>query len=462
MKTSVFSPFLVFCLCLSACSSSNDNSLSSCVSETLEPRGALAQTSNWISKSVETTLNLKSQIQSKLKSFVPSSVGLRDTNVLTLTVNGFTCKTHGTNFYPNKPCVSVTVCPPNSSSSTDTNCQTISDLLLDTGSVGLRVFSSVLGTSLPNALTQVSITSPSGNLAECVQFGDGSSEWGQVKNADVYLGGEPKVTIPIHVVDSTYTGASLCGSSPDIGPETAGFNGILGVGLTQQDCGSDCTRSKDLGVYYSCAGNTCSGTTAALDQQVAHPIAALSQDYNGVVLDLPTVPLGGVSSVTGSLYLGIGTQNNNKPANSVSPYSVGGNSLPLTFATQFAGQNLQGFIDSGSNFNYFTSGNVCAGLPYCEANSSDYCPTSTTSYSASVTGFSGSPSTSITFQVGNLLALFNTNNFVFVELAAGGDSSQFDFGLPFFLGKKVYVGIEQRSASFNNNNYTVYGPYFAF
>src|SRR3569832_1654003 len=39
----------------------------------------------------------------------------------------------------NQPCVSVTVCLP-----TTTQCQTISDILLDTGSVGLRIFRSVL------------------------------------------------------------------------------------------------------------------------------------------------------------------------------------------------------------------------------------------------------------------------------------------------------------------------------
>ena len=47
------------------------------------------------------------------------------------------------NSYPNKPCVSVTVCSPGTST-----CQTISDILLDTGSTGLRIFKSLLTASL--------------------------------------------------------------------------------------------------------------------------------------------------------------------------------------------------------------------------------------------------------------------------------------------------------------------------
>jgi hypothetical protein len=53
-------------------------------------------------------------------------------NVIPITVNGSLCSA---NSYLNKPCVSVTVCTPGTST-----CQTISDILLDTGSYGLRIF----------------------------------------------------------------------------------------------------------------------------------------------------------------------------------------------------------------------------------------------------------------------------------------------------------------------------------
>src|SRR4051812_16492133 len=67
-------------------------------------------------------------------------------NVLPITVDGSLCSN---TLYPNKPCVSVTVCTPGTST-----CQTINDILLDTGSWGLRVFKSALnGLSLNPLMT---------------------------------------------------------------------------------------------------------------------------------------------------------------------------------------------------------------------------------------------------------------------------------------------------------------------
>lgn len=51
------------------------------------------------------------------------------TNVLPITVNGSECDPTTSANYPDKPCVSVTVCDPVTG-----NCQTVNDILLDTGS----------------------------------------------------------------------------------------------------------------------------------------------------------------------------------------------------------------------------------------------------------------------------------------------------------------------------------------
>jgi hypothetical protein len=58
-------------------------------------------------------------------------------------------------------------------------------------------------------------------------------------------------------------------------------------------------------------------------------------------------------------------------------------------------------------------------------------------------------------------AIADPNTFVpnaaaFANLAGGGGSTSFTWGMPFFYGRKVYVGIDQRQAG----NYT--GPYFAY
>ena len=152
-------------------------------------------------------------------------------------MNGSLCSAATSAGYVNKPCVSVTVCTPGST----TACQTINDILLDTGSSGLRIFKQAL--TNPNvALTPV--TSGTGLLAECAQFADGSSDWGPVQRADVRLGNEPAVQVSIQVIDAAFgTVPPGCGI-PDTSPAAAGFNGILGVGLFSQDCGSGCVNGR--------------------------------------------------------------------------------------------------------------------------------------------------------------------------------------------------------------------------
>ena len=103
-------------------------------------------------------------------------------NIMQVTVNGSLCG-DPLHQYANQPCVAVTICP--AGGQHPELCQTITNLLLDTGSFGLRVFGSVLTPHLLAALNPVPETL--GDLAECVQFGDGSSEWGPVMSADVKL-----------------------------------------------------------------------------------------------------------------------------------------------------------------------------------------------------------------------------------------------------------------------------------
>jgi hypothetical protein len=87
-----------------------------------------------------------------------------EANVLSVTVNGALCST---NSFLNKACIAVTICEPGTST-----CQTVNDILLDTASYGLRIFRQSLSISLPGTIIG------SGSLAECIQFGDGSSVWG--------------------------------------------------------------------------------------------------------------------------------------------------------------------------------------------------------------------------------------------------------------------------------------------
>src|ERR1039457_998869 len=147
-----------------------------------------------------------------------SGTNISASNVLSITVNDPT--------YPNKPTVSVTVCTPGTSI-----CQTINNILLDTGSYGLRIFKQ---TPLNVSLLQVTVAS--GPLAECISYLDGSGDWGPVQIADVVLGGETASNVPIQVVDATYFASAIptaC-KSPNVTSldnSPVYYNGILGVGL---------------------------------------------------------------------------------------------------------------------------------------------------------------------------------------------------------------------------------------
>lgn len=358
-------------------------------------------------------------------------------NVLPITVNGSLCSSGS---YINKPCVSVTVCTPGTSA-----CQVVTDLLLDTGSTGLRIFKQALSVSLPQ------VTVASGSLAECVQFGDGSSDWGPVQMASIILGNEPAVQVPIQVIDATFGALSSACRNADASPATAGFNGILGVGLFKQDCGGLCTSSANNRMYSACNGGACNGTTVPLASQVQNPVALLPQDNNGMLVQLPGVPLGGAPSVNGSLVLGIGTQSNNIPA-TVTAFPA--NSVG-EFTTTFNGVSMtNSFIDSGSNGLYFNA--PASLLPLCPSpNAGFYCPATTTSLSATNTGAFGTPSGPVLFQIGNFNSLIRTSNRVFSEIGGSGFGG-FDWGLPFFFGRNVFIGIEGTSSSQGT------GPYWAY
>lgn len=361
-------------------------------------------------------------------------------NVLSITVNGSLCSSLTSRSYPNKACVSVTVCTPGTST-----CQAINDILLDTESYGLRIFKQVLNVSL------MQVTSDSGALAECIQYADGSSDWGPVQIASVVLGNEPSVQVPIQVIDSTFGTAPVACQNAHKSPADAGSNGVLGVGFFTQDCGTACSKNADNGLYYSCSGSGCSGVAVALSNQVLNPVALLPQDNNGVIVQLPSVPLGGVPSIDGYLILGIGTQSNNAPSG-VKTYTADQNG---EFITSFKGISYSSYIDSGSNglFLPSLSGSPLPNCPF--PNSTWYCPSSITSLSATNTGASGSPSSVVSFQIGNFDSLTASSNNVFAEI--GGDGTgDFDWGLPFYFGRNVYVGFDGSNSSLGS------GPYWAY
>jgi hypothetical protein len=195
----------------------------------------------------------------------------------------------------------------------------------------------------------------------------------------------------------------------------------------------------------------------ALSAQVQNPVSSFTADNNGVIVQLPSVPAGGAATVSGYLIFGIDTESNNasNAAGAETVLTVDGQDY-LTAALN--GQTLsQSFIDSGTNGIYFNDGN----LTVCTASglTDFYCPSSTTSFSATLTGANGLTA-SVQFSVANTETLLNGNSTftAFADLGGTfpGTAPSFDLGLPFYYGRRVATAIEGKTTTVGT------GPYFAF
>ena len=344
---------------------------------------------------------------------------------------------------------SVTLCVPGST----TECQTIDHIQVDTGSYGLRVLGSVLTLSLP-----LNLATDGNTLSECTQFVDGFS-WGPLASADVQLSGETAASVPIQVIGGASAtappaGCTALGTAEDT-VATFGANGILGVGVFEQDCGSGCVDNAASGFYYSCSQTACTPIAVPLASQVQNPVALFVTDNNGSIIDLPAVASPGAASLTGSLIFGIDTQSNNASGNQTLLTVDAGNG---DFTTVFAGQTLaESFLDTGTNGLFFNASNVtqCSNTNF----SGFYCPAASQSFTATLTGTNG-VSTTASFSIDNAETVATNDPTYTVLTGLGGtyttSNDTFDWGLPFYFGRRVATAIELHSSAVGT------GPYVAF
>jgi hypothetical protein len=352
----------------------------------------------------------------------------------------------------------VTLCAPGST----TACQTIDHVQVDTGSTGFRVLAAALGQGVTSAqLTQVA--DANGNaLVECVQFIDGYS-WGPVKLADVKIAGETARSLAIQVIgDPAYPSSLIPGACVNIpnGEEDTvrqlGANGILGIGNYLQDCGPFCAQAgAQTGDAYNLCNTatpaSCQPVAVALGQQVTNPVFLFGSDNNGVLIQLPTVAAAGATGSSGTLVFGVGTQPDNA-LGSATVYALDPNYG--TLLTVYSGVQLgQSVVDSGSNGNYFPD----ASIAVCTDQSSFYCPAAPLSLTAQLEGTNGKIAT-VPFTVSNADALAASITAAPGLAGPAGSSapSTFDWGLPFFYGRSVYIGFETATIG------GVQGPLIAF
>ncbi|MCY0385700.1 DUF3443 family protein [Robbsia sp. Bb-Pol-6] len=355
---------------------------------------------------------------------------------------------------PNLPYVSVTICVPGT-----TTCQTIDDVIVDTGSVGLRLLASAVTLSLP------AVTTSSGQtLGECVQFAN-SYSWGAVRSASYTIGGETTTSsTPVHIIGDTTvptmpTQCSANGGTAQNTISTFGANGLLGIGQFQQDCGSGCTILANGNFYYACTGSTCTAITLPLASQLQHPATLFSTDNNGTVVVMPSVAASGAASASGQLIFGIGTESNN----AIGSATVINSDASGNFTATYDGlTRASSFIDSGSNGLFFNDANDTS-LTACSTTSGAYgfyCPSATINKTVTLVGNANTTqTTSVALTINSattLLAGGSSTNNALPGLAGKGNSLSFDFGLPFFYGRSVYTGIQNVSTPAGT------GPFVAF
>jgi hypothetical protein len=333
----------------------------------------------------------------------------------------------------NRLYTSVTICE----SGSTTRCQTIDHVLVDTGSTGLRL----LATELDRNLRLNRLKGASGfALLNCVQFVDSTYAWGTVATADVLLGDKRAASVPLQIVADAAAGpaASACAVGGTAITTTAdlGAKGIIGMGLFKDDCGSLCANITNNGFYYTCTDASCIASTATrvtTDNQVKNPVPRFAQDNNGVMVSLPAVSLSGAVRLEGSLIFGINTQ----PNNQLSSASVITTNTNGYVTTVYGGQSLiKSFFDTGSNGLYFDDT-----FPLCSGGF--YCPAGSTPLSATVLG-ANAVEVRVTFSIDNASNLFSGGANTVLPTLSGNilQADMFDWGLPFFYGRRVFFGIE--------------------
>jgi Protein of unknown function (DUF3443) len=358
----------------------------------------------------------------------------------------------------NSPFITVTVCRPATS-----DCQTIDNVLVDTGSEGLRLLQSVVE---PLVLPQAA-DGTGGFFNNCVQFLDGSYLWGPVQFADIKIGGETSSNTPIQAISSgsptVPTSCTQGGTVNENTPQLLGANGILGIGLEPTDCilqGTDfCNGSTSSipSIYFDCPASGCISTdgpsVVSTGNEVTNPVAGLSGDNNGTAITMPALASSS-AEVDGSLIFGIGTKSNNAIPGTATVFGLDAND---NFITLFNSQTLNAsFIDSGSNGLFFPST-----IATCTDNAGFYCPATTQPLTATQEDAAGQNPTVVNFSIENADTLFSSSSDSAFSTLGGplvctGSNCSFDWGMPFFYGKTVFTAIDGQSNAFGNLPFWAY------
>ncbi len=350
----------------------------------------------------------------------------------------------------------VKVCAPGS----QTQCANIDHVLIDTGSWGLRLVGSVLAAN--HITLSAEHDAQSQTIEECMTFGGGQT-WGPVVLADISMAGEVAASLPVQVMDDSGAGApppATCGANGTLINDVSGFgaNGVLGIGVFVEDCGAACAAAATpVPIYFGCTGaGACTAENVALSAQVTNPIAMFAVDNNGVIINLPNPQnANGDTTLSGEMTFGIATQADNAlPVAALTVLAADSNG---DFTATYNGGNtvLPALLDSATDSYSFDDPSiaVCATGAFVGY----YCPAISPQSLFAVNTGAGANGAVNTAQ----FAIADPSAFVvgasaLPNLGSGSGSTGFTWGLPFFFGRTIYIGIDQRSGG----GFT--GPYYAY
>ena len=342
----------------------------------------------------------------------------------------------------NRMVVSVTVCEPG----TD-RCATIDDVMVDTGSTGLRLEAS----AVPTWLNLPPVLGPGSRpLAECLRFVHDTA-WGPLVRADVRLGGLTASRLPLQVIDD---GGGPQPAACPLSGVRATSNGTLGIGQHLFDCPGVCRQSLGEPGTFVRDGVAWTPLVGTVDEayRLPNPVSRLPVHDNGIVVDLPSPPGGGSEEVVGTLTFGIGTADNNHLA--ASGYvRLDGNGR---FTTVFDGKTFPAStIDSGTETYVLDDDR----LPRCEGMAWAYCIKPGRRFDAEMLGQGGTRA-NVSLTIGDYKARRDRRVGASDDVAeaAQSRSAAFTWGAPFFLGRRVFLAIEGKPIAGAPG---VFGPFYA-
>ena len=322
----------------------------------------------------------------------------------------------------NRMVVSVTVCDPGTE-----RCATVDDVMVDTGSTGLRLEAS----AVPSWLRLPPFLGPGGKpLAECLRFVHDTA-WGTLNRADVRLGGLTARGLPLQVIDDLDGAQPTTCLRSDVRPTS---NGTLGVGQHPFDCQGTCEQRADApGVFVRDGAAGWSPVEGAIEPayRLPNPVSYLPGHDDGIVIELPSPSDGGAREIAGTLTFGVGVGAGDR----VGTAGILHLDASGRFTTVLGGRSYPtSSIDSGTETYVLRDD----GLPRCRDMAWAYCAEPRRTLDAEMVGADGKRIPT-RFGVGNYRATRERHAGASDDVAevAEPQSTAFVWGAPFFLGRRI-------------------------